>query len=56
MAETEEEEAQPEEVNPIGFVPDLLADVKLFEWAGIGFGEVEAYRIMKSLKVFSFFP
>ena len=25
--------------------------MKIFEWAGIGFGEVEAYRIMKSLKV-----
>ena len=22
----------------------------MFEWAGIGFGEIEAYRIMKSLK------
>lgn len=25
--------------------------MKIFEWAGVGFGEVEAYRIMKSLKV-----
>lgn len=47
----EEEGEEPPEVGPIGFVPDLLADSKLFEWAGIGFGEQETYRIMKSIKV-----
>lgn len=31
-------------------MPDLLQDAKLFEWAGIGFGEIETYRIHKSLK------
>ena len=35
----------------MGNVPDLMSEVKLFEWAGVGFGEVETYRIMKSLKV-----
>jgi len=28
-----------------------MSDSKIFEWAGIGFGEVESYRILKSLKV-----
>ena len=51
VAENEDEEPQPEELTPIGYVPDLLADAKIFEWAGVGFGEVETYRIMKSLKV-----
>ena len=47
----EEQEQAPEEAAPIGYVPDLLQDSKVFEWAGIGFGEIESYRIMKSLKV-----
>lgn len=31
----------------------MIADQKIFEWAGIGFGEIETYRIMKSLKQLS---
>jgi len=27
-----------------------MEDAKVIEWAGIGFGEIETYRIMKSLK------
>ena len=42
----EEQEQAPEEAAPIGYVPDLLQDSKVFEWAGIGFGEIESYRIM----------
>ena len=38
-------------MNPIGFVPDLMEESKIFEWGGVGFGELETYRIMKSLKV-----
>jgi len=34
-------------------VADLIADQKIFEWAGIGFGELETYRIQKSLKQLS---
>jgi radial spoke head protein 4A len=49
----EEEDQEPPEIGPIGFVPDIMADAKLFEWAGIGFGEQETYRIMKSLKKLS---
>ena len=46
----EEEGDEPPEVGPVGNVPDLLADSKIFEWAGIGFGEAETYRLMKSMK------
>lgn len=36
----EEEEAAPEqeEVAPVGLVQDLMNDIKLFAWAGVGFG------------------
>ena len=46
-----EEEPPAEDLKTLGFVPDLLSDLKVFEWAGVGFGEIESYRIMKSLKV-----
>ena len=48
-AEGEEEEA-PEEQAPVGFVPDLLADAQMYQWAGIGFGQQELYRLQKSMK------
>ena len=53
LGEGEEEGGEPEaaEVGPIGNVADLIADQRIYEWAGIGFGEIETYRIMKSLKV-----
>ena len=41
---------EPAEVGPIANVADLIGDQKIYEWAGIGFGEIETYRIMKSLK------
>jgi len=31
-------------------VQDLLADMRIFQWAGIGLGEQETYRLQKSLK------
>lgn len=31
----------------------MIADSKIYEWAGLGFGEIETYRIMKSLKQLS---
>ena len=36
-ADGEEEEA-PEEVPPVGFVPDMLVESQMYQWAGIGFG------------------
>lgn len=35
----EEEEAAEEETGPVGFVQDMRADSKQWQWAGIGFGE-----------------
>lgn len=35
----DEEAEEPAELGPIGYVPDLAADAKVYEWAGIGFGE-----------------
>jgi hypothetical protein len=37
-ADGEEEDAEPEEVPPVGFVPDLLSDAQIYQWAGVGFG------------------
>lgn len=48
--EGDEEEAEPEEVPPVGYVPDLLSDAQMYQWAGIGFGQQEIYRLQKSLK------
>ena len=49
-ADGEEEDAEPEEVPPVGFVPDLLSDAQIYQWAGVGFGQQEIYRLQKSLK------
>lgn len=42
--EGEEEEAV-EDANPVGLVQDMRADSKQWQWAGIGFGEQETYRL-----------
>jgi len=48
--EPEEEGGDIPEIAPVGFVQDLMADARVFSWAGIGFGEMETYRLQKSLK------
>ena len=45
---TEEEEEPPEKA-PVGNVPDLIKLGRLFEWAGIDFGEKEYFLLQKSL-------
>lgn len=35
---------------PTGYVPDLLNDSKIFQYAGVGFGDSESLLLMKSLK------
>lgn len=45
-----EDDAEPEAAPSVGFVADLLAYSKIWQWAGIGFGEQETYRLQKSLK------
>ena len=46
----DEEAEEPAEAAPVGFVPDLLEDARVYQWAGIGFGKQELYRLQKSLK------
>lgn len=46
----DEDGGEPPEVAPVGFVADLLANSKIWQWSGIGFGEQETYRLQKSLK------
>ena len=41
----------PAEPAPLGYLPDLLADNQMLEWAGLGFGEEESYLLSKALKV-----
>ena len=53
LPQPEEEGGEIPEVAPVGFVSDLLADSKIWQWAGIGFGEQETYRLQKSLKKLS---
>lgn len=45
-----EEPAEEAEAAPVNNVPDLLSEARVLQWAGIGFGEEETYRLMKSLK------
>lgn len=49
----EEEGGEVPEVAPVGFVQDLNASQRIFSWAGVSFGEQEAYRLQKSLKKFA---
>ena len=35
----EGEEVEPGEVPPVGLVPDLMEDLNIYQWAGIGFGQ-----------------
>jgi radial spoke head protein 4/6 len=45
-----EDGEMPEEPAPVNYVSDLLKDAKMWQWAGIGFGEQEVYRLQKSIK------
>jgi hypothetical protein len=46
----EDEDEEPAEVPPVGLVQDLLEDAIILQWAGVGFGKQELYRLQKSLK------
>lgn len=45
-----EEGEEPPEIPAVGHVADMIAQSKTWQWAGIGFGEQETYRLQKSLK------
>ena len=32
-------------------IPNFMEEASMFEWAGIGFGEEETYKLSKSVKV-----
>lgn len=50
-AEGEEPPADTSEpIAPIGLMPDIIADSKVWQWAGVGFGEYELMLLHKSLK------
>ena len=36
-----------------GFVPDLLSDQKVWQWAGVSFGETDIILLQKSIKELS---
>ena len=38
-ADGEEEAEEAAEAAPVGYVPDLLEDATIYQWAGIGFGQ-----------------
>lgn len=41
----EDEDAEVAEAEPVGEVPDLLQDSYVYQWAGVGFGQQETYRL-----------
>ena len=40
-------------MNPIGFVPDMIREERMFRKAGISFGEKETFMIFNALKKFN---
>lgn len=50
MTTNEEGEEVEEGAGPVGNVPDILADSKTWQWAGISFGEYDTLLLQKSLK------
>lgn len=38
----EEGGEEPPELAPIGYIPDILSESKIYQWAGVGIGEEEA--------------
>ena len=41
----EDGEEEPAEAEPVGMVPDLLEESQIYQWAGVGFGQQEVYRL-----------
>ncbi len=33
-------------------IPNVIDEARIFEWAGISFGDEETYKLSKALKVF----
>ena len=50
MVADEEGNMAPEVPAAVGNIPDLLADSKTWQWAGVSFGEYDTLLLQKSLK------
>lgn len=37
--------------NKVFTIPDIMEEARMFEWAGICFGEEETFKMTKSVKV-----
>ena len=46
----EGKEVEPEAAPPIGNMPDLTRDAKVWEWAGVNFGQYDMMLLGKSIK------
>jgi hypothetical protein len=46
----DEDGNMPEEAGPVTYINDLMKESRIWQWAGIGFGEQECYRLQKSMK------
>ena len=55
MKDEGDEAAEDVEDGPkaAGFVPDLLSDQKVWEWAGVSFGEQDIILLQKTIKELS---
>ena len=36
-------------------IPNICEEARMFEWAGVGFGEEETFKLSKAVKVQSLF-
>eukprot|EP00742_Colponemidia_sp_Colp-10_P000571 GILJ01000625.1.p1 GENE.GILJ01000625.1~~GILJ01000625.1.p1 ORF type:complete len:473 (+),score=96.00 GILJ01000625.1:42-1421(+) len=44
------EDGSAEAVTPVGHLPDVMEEARLFEWAGIGLSTEDVYRLLLSLR------
>jgi hypothetical protein len=49
----EDDDAAQDNAAAVGYVPDLISDQKVYQWAGISFGEYDTLLLAKSLKSLS---
>ena len=50
MGENEEGQPVEEAAEPLGPIPDVMAEGEMLKWAGVYFGEEDSYLIQMSLK------
>lgn len=52
MPKTDEDNADPPESTPIGYVPDIIKEERMFRQIGVSFGEYQTFIIFNALKKF----